>query len=105
VFPWHHDKRTLHTRFDEVQRAAGAKLPCQGAHKDTRFCHVYGFHNLRQAFVKMNADKLTPDTLQMLMRHNSYQTTQLSINVARQMDAAVAGLHVTEVLKMKRDGA
>jgi hypothetical protein len=47
----------------------------------------------------MNADKLTPDALQALMRHKSYQTTQVYINMARQMGEAVAGLHVPEVLK------
>ena len=47
----------------------------------------------------MNADKLTPDALQALMRHKSYQTTQVYVNMARQMDAAVAGLHVPEVLR------
>ena len=66
-----------------------------------RFCHVYGFHDLRRAFATMNADKLTPDALQALMRHKSYTTTQVYINMARQMDAAVANLHVPDVLKKK----
>jgi hypothetical protein len=35
------------------------------------------------------------------MRHKSYQTTQLYINMARQMDAAVASLHVPDVLKTR----
>jgi hypothetical protein len=47
----------------------------------------------------MNADKLTPDALQALMRHKSYQTTQVYINLARQMDTAVASLHVPDVLQ------
>ena len=47
----------------------------------------------------MNADKLTPDALQILMRHRSYQTTQVYITMARQMDEAVASLHVPDVLK------
>ena len=83
-----------------IQEAAGIKLPCAGrarAHADA--CHVYGFHDLRRAFATMNADKLTPDALQALMRHKSYQTTQVYINMARQMDAAVASLHVPEVLR------
>jgi hypothetical protein len=33
------------------------------------------------------------------MRHKSYQTTQVYINMARQMDQAVASLHVPDVLK------
>jgi site-specific recombinase XerD len=47
----------------------------------------------------MNADKLTPDALQALMRHKSYSTTQVYVNMARQMGAAVAGLHVPELLR------
>ncbi len=99
VFTWPHDQRTLHTIFAEVQEAAKIKLPCAGRHEHTRFCHVYGFHDLRRAFATMNADKLTPDALQALMRHKSYQTTQVYINLARQMDEAVASLHVPEVLR------
>jgi hypothetical protein len=47
----------------------------------------------------MNADRLTPDALQALMRHKSYLTTQIYINMAPQIDEAVAGLHVPEVLR------
>ncbi|HMF15752.1 MAG TPA: site-specific integrase [Gemmataceae bacterium] len=99
VFPWNYNRRTLHARFMRLQEIAGIHLPCQDAHKHTRYCHVYGFHDLRRAFATMNADKLTPDALQTLMRHKSYQTTQVYINMARQMDAAVAVLHVPDVLK------
>ena len=74
VFPWNHDRRTLHTIFAEIQEAAGIKLPCRAMHEHTRYCHVYGFHDLRRAFATMNADKLTPDALQALMRHKSYMT-------------------------------
>src|SRR5438445_635383 len=99
VFAWHYNRRTLHTEFMRIQEAAGIKLPCNETHKHTRYCHVYGFHDLRRAFATMNADKLTPDALQALMRHKSYQTMQVYINMARQLNAAVAGLHVPEVLK------
>jgi integrase len=99
VLPWNHNRRTLQTEFARIQEQAKVHLPCHGEHEHTRFCHVYGFHDLRRAFATMNADKLTPDALQALMRHKSYQTTQVYINMARQMDAAVASLHVPEVLK------
>ena len=99
VFPWNHNQRTLHSEFARIQEAAGIHLPCSGDHEHTRYCHVYGFHDLRRAFATMNADKLTPDALQALMRHKSYQTTQVYMNMARKMDAAVAGLHVPEVLR------
>ena len=50
-------------------------------------------------FATMNADRLTGDALQALMRHKSYQTTQRYINMTRQLDQAVQGLHVPEVLR------
>jgi integrase len=102
VFPWDHNERTLRTEFARIQEAAGIHLLCPGSHEHTRFCFVYGFHDLRRAFATMNADKLTPDALQALMRHKSYQTTQVYINLARQMDAAVASLHVPEILNRER---
>jgi hypothetical protein len=38
------------------------------------------------------------------MRHKSYQTTQVYINnMARQMDEAVASLHVPDVLRKKAE--
>jgi integrase len=99
VFPWNHNRRTLHAEFLRIQEAAGIHLPCDDPHQHTPYCHVYGFHDLRRAFATMNADKLTADALQALMRHKSYQTTQVYINMARQMDDAVAVLHVPDVLK------
>jgi integrase len=57
---------------------------------------------LHRAYATISADKLTPDALQALMRHKSYQTTQVYINMARQMDEAVASLHVPEVLRVAK---
>jgi integrase len=99
VFPWNKDKTALYDEFAAIQTAAKIKLHCPKSHKHTDACHVYGFHDLRRAFATMNADKLTPDALQALMRHRSYSTTQRYIAIARQMDQAVAGLHVPDVLK------
>jgi len=48
----------------------------------------------------MNAEQLSADELQKLMRHKSYLTTKLYINMSRRMDKAVASLHVPEVLKV-----
>jgi integrase len=101
VFPWNHHRRTLDVEWSRIQEKAGIKLPCRNDHEHTPECHLYGFHDLRRAFATMNADKLTPDALQALMRHQSYQTTQVYINMARQMDDAVANLHVPDVLKSK----
>jgi integrase len=101
VFPWNHNERPLYAEFARIQEAAGIHLPCRvrGQHEHNRHCYLYGFHDLRRTFATMNADKLTPDALQALMRHKSYTTTQRYINMARQMDAAVASLHVPDVLK------
>jgi integrase len=99
VFPWNHNRRTLDVQFHRIQEKASIHLPCPAAHKHTSCCHVYGFHDLRRAFATRNADKLSADALQALMRHKSYQTTQVYINMTRQLDAAVAGLHVPDVLK------
>ena len=99
ALPWPHDEKTLRVQFAELQEAAGIHLPCRGKHVHTRYCHVYGFHDLRRAFATMNADRLTADALQTLMRHKSYQTTQRYIAMARQIDEAVEKLHVPDVLK------
>jgi integrase len=99
MFPWPHNQRTLYSKFWRIQKAAGINLPCAEKHEHTPACHYYGFHDLRRAFATMNADKLTADALQTLMRHRSYQTTQKYISMARQMDAAVAALHVPAVLQ------
>jgi integrase len=104
VFPWNHDRRTLDEEFRRIQEAAKINLLCRGQHEHTPACHAYGFHDLRRAFATMNADKLTPDALQALMRHKSYQTTQVYINLTRQLDAAVASLHVPEVLRQQIGG-
>lgn len=91
VFPWPHHERTLWVDFRKIQKAAGI------AGSD-----AYGFHDLRRAFATQNALTLTADGLQTLMRHKSYTTTQRYISMARQLDQAVQGLHVPEVLKKPR---
>ena len=57
----------------------------------------YGFHDLRRGFATMNADRLTPDALQILMQHQDYQTTQRYINMARQMKPTVQNLYLPDV--------
>jgi integrase len=99
VFPWNYDRRTLDVQLDRIQTAAGINLPCSKRHEHTDACHLYSFHDWRRAFATMNATRLTADALQALMRHKSYQTTQVYINLARQVDDAVDVLHVPEVLK------
>lgn len=102
VFPWHDAFRQLYNQFHAIQAAAGVTLPCRHEHKHSDCCYRYGFHDLRRAFATMNADKLTPDALQALMRHRSYATTQKYINLARQVDAAAAAVHVPDVIARRR---
>jgi integrase len=101
--PWPHDRRTLDVQLDRIQEAAGAHLLCHRDHEHTPACHLYGFHDFRRAFATQNAPRLTPDALQKLMRHKSYLTTQVYINLASQIDEAVNVLHVPDVLH-KPDG-
>lgn len=100
VFHLEGDRRALWDEFARIQKAAGIELPCGGDHEHNDACHRYGFHDLRRAFATMNADRLTADALQALMRHKSYQTTQRYINMARQLNRSVEGLHVPDVLRV-----
>ena len=109
VFPWNHHERTLYVQFARIRAAAVVKGPdgqerpihllCRKQHDHTPACHRYGFHDFRRAFATMNADRLTGDALQALMRRKSYQTTQVYINMARPIDEAVDLLRAPEVLK------
>lgn len=99
VFPWPHHERTLWVQFTKIQRAAGIHLDCDGKHDHTEACHQYGFHDFRRAFATANAESLTGDALQALMRHKSYSTTQRYINIGRQLGNAVDALHVPAVLR------
>jgi len=96
---WPHDSRLLWTEFGRIQREAGIHLICPGEHKHTKACHVYGFHDFRRAFATVNAPRLKAETLQKLMRHRSYKTTLGYINLASQVDDAVANMPVPPVLR------
>ena len=99
VFPWHRSRRGLYVELGRIHRSAGIRLPCNEAHEHTDSCYCYGFHDLRRAFATVNAETLSADALQSLMRHKSYTTTQRYINMAHQLNRAVESLHVPEVLK------
>jgi integrase len=78
----------LYDEFARIQKKAEVKPTS----KDR-----YGFHDLRRAFVTMNAERLTPDALQALMQHKDYKTTQRYIAIARQLTPAVGNLFVPDV--------
>jgi len=99
VFPWPQGHTALSDQLVRVQQKAGIDLPCARRHEHTPSCRVSSWHDWRRAFATQNAARLTPEALQALMRHRSYQTTQIYINIARQVDEAVGLLHVPDVLK------
>jgi hypothetical protein len=53
----------------------------------------------------MNADRLRADQLQPLMQHKSYQTTQLYINMTRQLNPAVQNLFGPDLSRKAEGGA
>lgn len=102
VFRWPHDRKDLWIEFGRMQREAGVRVACRQDHEHTDACHVYGFHDLRRAFATMNADRMTGHAVQALMAHRSYSTTQRYINMTRQLNTAVAALHVPDVLRTRQ---
>ncbi|MDP6723542.1 MAG: site-specific integrase, partial [Pirellulaceae bacterium] len=88
MFPIGGGRRPLWDQFGEIQTAAEVSKP--GGDR-------FGFHDLRRAFATMNADRLTADALQALMRHQSYSTTQKYIAVARQLQQTTSQLFVPEI--------
>jgi len=104
VFPWELSRRPLYDEFARIQDAAGIHLPCPATgdlnHGEcTPACHRYGFHDERRAFATLNAEHMTRESLQALMRHRDPNTTDLYINYAKQLNPAVAKLHVPEILR------
>lgn len=104
VFGWEKSRRCLYDEFWRIQEAAGIWLPCPDAgdltHGEcTPGCHRYGFHDERRGFATANAENMTREALQALMRHRSASTTARYINYAAQLNPAVANLHVPTVLK------
>jgi integrase len=82
--------------FYRIQDEAGVKRS-DGNH--------FGFHDLRRGFASMNADRVSADVLQTIMRHKSYSTTQRYINLTRQLNPSTANLFVPELKKSKTDNA
>ncbi|MBM4090977.1 MAG: hypothetical protein FJ276_16375 [Planctomycetes bacterium] len=93
VLPWPLPRRKLWDVFHAIQEAAGVK---QANGKP------YGFHDLRRGFATMNADRMSADALQVIMRHRDYGTTRRYINLARQLNPAANNIFVPEL--PKREG-
>ena len=80
---------TIFTEFGRIQAAGKVKAPQGRDH--------YAFHDLRRAFATLNADRLTPDAMQLLMEHKDYQTTQSYIAMARHLKPAAQNLFVPDL--------
>jgi integrase len=88
LLPWPLHRRKLWEIFHKIQDAAGVKK---------RDGHYYGFHDLRRGFATMNADRMSSDALQAIMRHRDYGTTKRYINLARQLNPATRDIFVPEL--------
>lgn len=102
MFPCYYGRERLWEEFRKIQEEAGIHLPCREDHEHSPSCHVYGFHDFRRAFATQNAETLTADALQRLMRHKHYSTTQRYINMAARLTQSVENLHVPDVLRQMR---
>jgi integrase len=89
VFDWPYHTRALYDEFDRIQAAARIDNEPIGAR--------YTFHDFRRAFATMNALNMSEQALQALMRHSSPLTTKRYVNVAHQLNPAVANLYVPDV--------
>lgn len=93
LIPWELPRRKLWDIFHKIQKKAKVKR---------RDGKPFGFHDLRRGFASMNADRMSADALQAIMRHRDYGTTKRYINIARQMNPAVRDIFVPDL--PKREG-
>ncbi|MEZ6146844.1 MAG: hypothetical protein R3B91_15790 [Planctomycetaceae bacterium] len=89
VFSWEYDRKALQTEFDRIQ--AAATIDDNPMNDDTRST-TYAW-----AFATLNALNMSEQALQSLMRHASPLTTKRYVNVAQQLNPAVAKLCVPDV--------
>ncbi|MEZ6142058.1 MAG: site-specific integrase [Zavarzinella sp.] len=103
LFPWHLNKTQIWEEFKRIQQQVGIHVDCPEEHCHTPSCYLYGFHDFRRAFATLMAPHIKGDVLQKLMRHKSYSTTQVYINLTSQMEDAVVNMPVPKILQ-KPDG-
>ncbi len=96
-FDWPNHRRSLDIEFHRLQREAGINLDCHERHAHTPACHVYSWHDMRRAFATLNAAHMTAETLQHLMQHKSYQTTQGYIQYAGDASPMLPKLFVPDI--------
>jgi integrase len=103
LFPWDRNKSQLWDEFKRIQKHVGIHVDCPEDHKHTPSCFLYGFHDFRRAFATVNAPHMKAEVLQKLMRHKSYTTTLGYINLASQLEEAVANMPVPKVLRKEEE--
>jgi integrase len=86
----------LYIECNRIQEVAGIRLPCDEDREDTDGCHIYRVHDFRRAFATMNAESMTGDPLQTLMRHRGYSTSKRYINIARPLNRTTDNLHAPD---------
>lgn len=99
LFPWDRNRSQLWDEFKRIQKHVGIHVDCPEDHNHTPSCFLYGFHDFRRAFATVNAPHMKAEVLQKLMRHKSYTTTLGYINLASQLEEAVANMPVPKVLR------
>ena len=85
LLPWPLPRRKLWDVFHKIQQAAGVQR---------RDGKCYGFHDLRRGFATMNADRMSADALQTIMRHRDYGTTKRYINMAQRLKPAAQNIYL-----------
>jgi integrase len=107
AFYWDRNRRQLDTQFHAIQKAAGVEIECRvmkeqqhPEHECTDACKRYSFHAIRKAFVTYNRRVVTPEVMQQLARHESYETTrEYYLNVDDDIAEAVERLNVPDCLR------
>ncbi len=99
---WPKNSRSLYLAFNKLQQTAGIHLPCNEDHEHTKYCHTYGFHDLRRGFATMNAGNVSESELQRLMKHRCFETTKRYINMANMADrlqSLPSKVYIPDILK------
>ncbi len=110
VFDWTLNSKALYNEFARIQEAAGIRLDClvdleaNPEYECSRFCHVFGFHDLRSAYATENAFRLPHTVLLRKMRHKSFTTTLRYINLAKRMRETAADVLIPNLNKLRRVG-
>ena len=86
VFPWPQSTRSLYPVFQAIQEKAGVSKVCRKNHVCGPTCKYFAFHDLRRGFATENASELSASEVQIIMRHRSYTTTQVYLNMPRQVE-------------------